>query len=304
MEAQNGMEGKPKTPQRDCVGINGCAGDGSENDSVLLQPFHYIQKVPGKQIRGKLAQAFNIWMKISNDKLQVITELMDMLHNASLLIDDIEDSSTLRRGVPVAHLIYGIPSTINAANYVYFLALERALSLQHPDAPQIFSQQLLDLHRGQGMEIYWRDSYQCPSEDQYRTMVIQKTGGLFMLAVRLMQLFSADQTTDFRPLTETLGLLFQIRDDYCNLIDQSYSHNKTYCEDFTEGKFSFPIVHAVRVRNDPDGLVMSVLRRRTLDVDVKKRCVQQMCELGSLEYTRQTLLKLDKQMSKNYLTFL
>jgi geranylgeranyl pyrophosphate synthase len=61
-----------------------------------------------------------------------------MLHNASLLIDDIEDNSKLRRGVPVAHNIYGVPLTINAANYVYFLAMEKALTLRHPDVTQIF----------------------------------------------------------------------------------------------------------------------------------------------------------------------
>lgn len=48
-------------------------------------------------------------------------------------IDDIEDNSCLRRGVPVAHSIYGVASTINAANYVFFLALEKVQQLGHPD---------------------------------------------------------------------------------------------------------------------------------------------------------------------------
>lgn len=48
-------------------------------------------------------------------------------------IDDIEDNSILRRGVPVAHSIYGVASTINAANYVLFLALEKVQQLGHPD---------------------------------------------------------------------------------------------------------------------------------------------------------------------------
>jgi geranylgeranyl diphosphate synthase, type III len=61
-----------------------------------------------------------------------------MLHNASLLIDDIQDNSKLRRGAPVAHSIYGVPLTINAANYVYFLAMQKALTLKHPDVTQIF----------------------------------------------------------------------------------------------------------------------------------------------------------------------
>lgn len=47
------------------------------------------------------------------------------LHNASLLVDDIEDGSKLRRGLPVAHDVFGVPTTLNTANYVYFLALER-----------------------------------------------------------------------------------------------------------------------------------------------------------------------------------
>lgn len=48
-------------------------------------------------------------------------------------IDDIQDNSILRRGIPVAHSIYGVASTINAANYVMFLAIEKVLRLDHPD---------------------------------------------------------------------------------------------------------------------------------------------------------------------------
>lgn len=80
----------------------------------------------------------------------------------------------------------------------------------------MYTEQLLELHRGQGMEIYWRDSFTCPSESDYKLMTVRKTGGLFMLAIRLMQLFSANKE-DFTKLTAILGLYFQIRDDYCNL---------------------------------------------------------------------------------------
>lgn len=51
-------------------------------------------------------------------------------------IDDIEDNSCLRRGVPVAHSIYGVASTINAANYVFFLALQKVQQLGHPDVSE------------------------------------------------------------------------------------------------------------------------------------------------------------------------
>ena len=60
-----------------------------------------------------------------------------------------------------------------------------------------------------------------------------------------MQLFS-DRKDNYVELTSLLGLYFQIRDDYANLRLDEYSENKSFAEDLTEGKFSFPIIHAIR----------------------------------------------------------
>lgn len=61
----------------------------------------------------------------------------------------------------------------------------------NPKLIQIFTEELLNLHRGQGMDLYWRDSLTCPSEADYLEMVGNKTGGLFRLAIKLMQAESA-----------------------------------------------------------------------------------------------------------------
>ncbi|XP_012266401.1 geranylgeranyl pyrophosphate synthase isoform X3 [Athalia rosae] len=209
----------------------------------------------------------------------------------TLVFYDIQDNSILRRGIPVAHSIYGVASTINAANYVLFIALEKVLALNHPEATEVYTEQLLELHRGQGMEIYWRDNYICPSEEEYREMTIRKTGGLFNLAVRLMQLFS-DCKEDFTPLAGILGLYFQIRDDYCNLCLQEYTENKSFCEDLSEGKFSFPIIHAIRTQPE-DRQIMNILRHRTTDVEVKRYCVTLLEKFGSFGHTREVLMELD-----------
>lgn len=159
----------------------------------------------------------------------------------------------------VAHAIYGVPSTINCANYVYFLAMDSCLKLGNQEAIAIFLgiisfiflffifrllhffvillflrdniEELVNLHRGQGFDIYWRDNLKCPSELEYMDMVAAsmfihffvflllfisihyfiycfiyshflfnfnyllflETGGLFRLAVRLMQAFSENK---------------------------------------------------------------------------------------------------------------
>jgi geranylgeranyl diphosphate synthase type 3 len=82
-------------------------------------------------------------------------------------IDDIEDNSILRRGIPVAHSIYGVPSTISAANCQIYRALEMVLSLNHSKAATVFTKQALELHHGQAMEIYWRENCVCPSVEEY-----------------------------------------------------------------------------------------------------------------------------------------
>ena len=102
-------------------------------------------------------------------------------------VDDVEDASLLRRGVPVAHNIFGTAQTINCANYVYFCALRELQKLKSSEAIVIYTDELVNLHRGQGMDLYWRDTLTCPSEDDYLEMVGNKTGGLFRLAVKLMQ---------------------------------------------------------------------------------------------------------------------
>uniref|UniRef100_A0A0K8VYN1 Geranylgeranyl pyrophosphate synthase n=1 Tax=Bactrocera latifrons TaxID=174628 RepID=A0A0K8VYN1_BACLA len=222
---------------------------------------------------------------------------LNVVRHAYLLnsyrIDDIEDNSILRRGVPVAHSIYGVPSTINAANYVLFLSLQKVQQLGHPEATNVYTEQLLELHRGQGMEIYWRDNFTCPSESDYKLMTIRKTGGLFMLAIRLMQLFSENKE-DFTKLTAILGLYFQIRDDYCNLSLKEYTQNKSFAEDLTEGKFGFPVIHAVRSQKH-DKQVLHILRQRTQDIEVKKYCIGLLEKLGSFQYTREVLESLDTE---------
>jgi geranylgeranyl diphosphate synthase type 3 len=162
-------------------------------ERILLGPYDYLYGHPGKDIRSQCIAAFNLWLKVPSERLEIITKVVGMLHTASLLVDDVEDSSLLRRGIPVAHSIFGTPQTINSANYVYFRALSLLLSMNNPKLIEIFTEELLNLHRGQGMDLYWRDSLTCPSEADYLEMVGNKTGGLFRLAIKLMQ---AESKTD------------------------------------------------------------------------------------------------------------
>ncbi|KAH9915890.1 terpenoid synthase [Fomitopsis serialis] len=286
------------------------------NEAALLEPFTHINTVPGKDIRGLMLTAFNQWLQVPADKLSIITKVVGMLHTASLLIDDIEDDAQLRRGVPASHKIYGIPQTINSANYVYFLAYQELFSLRsgvgysdptddQSDRLVPFTErrssdltaELLALHRGQGLELLWRDSLQCPTEEEYVSMVNQKTGGLFRVAVKLMMACAAKNTAvDYVPLVDLFGVFYQIRDDYMNLQSSTYADNKGFAEDLTEGKFSFPIVHAVRA-DTSNRQVLNVLQKRPTTPTLKRHAVNYLQNhTKSFDYTVRVLRSLESQI--------
>ncbi|EAW13638.1 geranylgeranyl pyrophosphate synthase spyE [Aspergillus clavatus NRRL 1] len=259
-------------------------------EKIISAPLDYLSGFPGKDIRGKLISSFNEWLKIPEQKLDIIKRVIGLLHTASLLIDDIQDSSKLRRGFPVAHSIFGIAQTINSANFAYFWAQQELQKLGKSDALAIFTDELLRLHRGQGMDLYWRDSLICPTEEEYLDMVSNKTGGLFRLAIKLMQMESQNER-DCVPLVDLLGIIFQIRDDYQNLQSDLYAKNKGFGEDITEGKFSYPIIHSIR--SEPGNLqLMSILKQKPEDEDVKRYAIRIIESTGSFDYCRQKLASL------------
>ncbi|KAH6642184.1 isoprenoid synthase domain-containing protein [Boeremia exigua] len=274
----------------DLIYGNGAAWT-EEKERLLLGPYDYLWGHPGKDIRSQCIAAFNLWLQVPPERLETITRVVGMLHTASLLVDDVEDNSLLRRGIPVANSIFGVAQTINSANYVYFKALQDLLLMGNPKLIEIFTEELLNLHRGQGMDLYWRDSLTCPSEADYLEMVGNKTGGLFRLAIKLMQAESAVQV-DCAPLVSTIGLLFQILDDHLNLSPTSgYASLKGLCEDLTEGKFSFPVIHAIRA--DPGNqILINILKQKTTDEEVKRYACKYMEAKGSFEYSKRVIDEL------------
>ena len=99
-------------------------------------------------------------------------------------------------------------------------------------------------------------------------------------------------SSDCTPLVSTIGLLFQILDDHLNLSPTSgYTSLKGLCEDLTEGKFSFPVIHAIRA--DPSNqILINILKQKTTDEEVKRYALRYMQEKGSFEYSKSVIEEL------------
>ena len=141
------------------------------------------------------------------------------------------------------------------------------------------------------MDLHWRDNLIVPSEEEYLSMVMNKTGGLFRLSIRLMELFVSSGSIEDKslvPLVNLLGMIYQIRDDYMNLRSDELQNNKGFCEDITEGKFSFPIVYGISASKE-DKTLVNILKQRTTDNEIKKFAVAYLENQGSFSYTENFL---------------
>jgi len=170
---------------------------------------------------------------------------IELFHNFSLIHDDVEDSSTLRRGAPTLNSEYGIPTAVNAGDAMYQVMWETLL--KGNDSPQrlvpalkIMMKSFSSVLDGQGTELYWQRSGNFGvSEEEYFQMAQGKTGALLGLACRLGA-YSARAPEEVQlglaQFGETLGIAFQIKDDILNLTTPNSEYSKEVGEDIRSGK--------------------------------------------------------------------
>ncbi|KAL4801265.1 isoprenoid synthase domain-containing protein [Aspergillus unguis] len=266
----------------------------------LLGPAEYIGSLPSKGVREAFIDGLNVWLVVPDHRVNQLKEIAKTLHNASLMLDDIEDSSPLRRGRPATHMVFGPEQTINSANYLLIDVMDRIRRLDDPKCLDIYIEEMRNLFIGQSFDLYWTRQGECPSEEEYLTMVRQKTGGLFRLLTRLMAQIAPVKglETQLLSLSDILGEYFQIRDDYKNLSEE-YTGQKGFCEDLDECKFSYPLIHALTTQPKNVQLrgILQQSRSSGLNVPLKEHVLQQLRQAGSLEYTERKLGELMERMS-------
>jgi octaprenyl-diphosphate synthase len=176
-----------------------------------------------------------------------LSPLLEFCHNASLIHDDIEDNSNLRRGKPSIHKLYGVDTAINSGSFLYFLSLNCIESCAMENKNLIYklwTEYMRKLHLGQAMDINWhRNISLVPSIEEYHTMCALKTGCLSRFACELGAYAAGASEEAARQLgeaAEKLGIGFQILDDVKNL--KTGVPGKKRGDDITEGKKSLPIL--------------------------------------------------------------
>lgn len=233
--------------------INHAAGDRSGS---LSEKMADVFNAPGLELlfRGGKRWRPLVMVLVSeaaggSSLIYELTPLVELPHNGSLIVDDIEDKSEERRGKKSVHLIYGDDISINAGNLMYFLP---TYLIDRADIPadrkyrlySAYAQAMRRLHCGQGMDIQWHNNHDyVPSVEEYIQMTRFKTGCLSSLAAKLAVIEAGgddELERDVGRVWEDVGVGFQVLDDVMNLTRGN--PGKMRGDDIVEGKKSLPMI--------------------------------------------------------------
>jgi len=227
---------------------------------------------------------------------------IEMLHNAMLIHDDIQDESEQRRGKPALHVQEGVPIAINVGDTLAMLAM-RPLLDNLPSLGGWLSLRILqeteqmarESAEGQAMELGWRrDNVMDVGEADYLTMVLKKTCWLATIhPIRVGALIGSRGFMDpdrFVRFGFLLGAAFQIQDDLLNLLGDAQAYGKERNGDIREGKRTLMLIHffeeATSAERDRLRALLGQPRGERSDAELRwvRSC---MNRYGSIEYARQ-----------------
>jgi geranylgeranyl pyrophosphate synthase len=189
-----------------------------------------------------------------------ICQVAELLHTGSLIIDDIQDGSEERRGGPAAHVVYGMPTAVNAANAAYFRALEMLRGSLPDDlrlrALDMLAEELFAAHLGQALDLALGARLKSAATLEtahYLVLARAKTGALVRIAARLGAIAADADPTHEAALGEwasELGVAYQIRNDLDDVLRDMH--------DLVARRPSYPILLVM----EDDGPAAAMLRAR------------------------------------------
>ncbi len=265
----------------------------------LITPCRTLMDLGGKRWRplllvlcSNLARESGITNGLSIQQTLDLTPLVEFVHTASLIHDDIEDCADTRRGELAAHIKYGLDTALNAASWLYFQA---SACIDNLDAPQelknrlysLYAVELRRLHLGQAMDIYWHRTPELfPSIDEYKAMVHCKTGTLASLATQTGLTAGGatyEKALEGGTIAANLGEGFQILDDVQNLT--TGNPGKKRGDDIVEGKKSLPVL--LHIQNNPQDKdkiahLFSRARQEGIDSPAVEECIELLESKGAI----------------------
>lgn len=213
--------------------------------------------------------------------------LVEFIHTATLLHDDVVDDADIRRGQRTARKIWGNQISILVGDYLYSKAICQIVDFRSQGINEVLAEACKKMAEGEVLQLYYNGNPAMP-ELEYLKVVEHKTAGLIAASCRMGAILAdateAQQDALFR-FGQYLGMAFQVADDTLDYTANGERLGKTLGQDLRQGKATLPLLHLLRHCSEQDRqMIIDRMETRTLTEEDLGRLIRLMEEFGSIAH--------------------
>lgn len=311
------MDDVLKITQDDMNLVNQTIRNSLNSHVVLIRQIsEYIINSGGKRLRPMLvvlmAQAFGYKGK---NHIQ-LAAIIEFIHTATLLHDDVVDESDMRRGNKTANEVWGNSASVLVGDFLYSRAFQMMVTIENLQVMNILANATNTISEGEVLQLLNIGNLEI-TEEQYYQVIKNKTAQLFEAGCELSALISDTDEAIIKKMAaygEYLGMAFQIADDMLDYAVDNEELDKNIGDDLAEGKLTLPLIYLLENGNDGDKQVISDAIK-SQSIKHLKTIQKRINETPALKYTqdkanefanraKQQLIDLPESDAKNALLYL
>tara|TARA_Y100000768_G_scaffold368836_1_gene333168 strand:+ start:3051 stop:4010 length:960 start_codon:yes stop_codon:yes gene_type:complete len=183
--------------------------------------------------------------------------ILELIHGATLLHDDVVDQSILRHNIKTANNLWGNESAVLVGDFLYSRAFELIVEINRENIYKILAETTNKISQGEVMQLMSKNQI-IDNEDQYLNVIYLKTAKLFEASALIaIDLAESDFTKNAENFGKNFGIAYQLRNDYLDYFGDQEKTGKNISEDLSEGKSTLPLIHSYNKSDNNDKMEIS-----------------------------------------------
>lgn len=259
----------------------------NSNVDLINQMSHYIIASGGKRIRPLLLLLCARATNYGGTEHHAMAVVIELIHTATLLHDDVVDESTTRRNQDTANELWGNAASVLVGDFLYSRAFEILVEPNSMSIMRILSKATNQIAEGEVLQLLNIRNANV-SQTKYINVIEQKTARLFEAACKIGALLSDSSEKTINSLGDFglhLGIAFQIIDDALDYESNSTTMGKEVGDDLSEGKITLPMIYALEKTSGSENKILRDAIK-TADASNIDKIINILCSVNAFEFTR------------------
>lgn len=286
----------------DMQAVNQCITSQLNSDVALVNQLGvYIINSGGKRIRPMLTVLAARALGYQGERHYTLAAIIEFIHTATLLHDDVVDESTMRRGKETANEVFGNQASVLVGDFLYTRSFQMMVSLQSMRIMDLLANATNEISEGEVLQLMNCNDPDT-TEQSYFDVIYGKTARLFEAATQLAAILAgADEAIELamQKYGMHLGTAFQLIDDVMDYTSEADDMGKNTGDDLAEGKPTLPLLYAMWHAPDKQAAMIRSAIENGDGLPHLTAIIETMNETGALEYTRKKAeLEADKAINE------